>query len=146
MPGPFAWFFGAPFIYPRSVDAGDADNHRKGPFVSEELADLKDSLAPINDQLKLNWFWWIPEILPFRQRYQEVDKKPQLCPVRKINLGFGRKIPKGHEGDPVYVHRSVKMRMDAGFHNGKEYTPRVFKGRVEWVNGKPKVVNFDVAH
>ena len=97
-PGPFAWFFGAPFIYPRSVDAGDADNHRKGPFVSEELADLKDSLAPISDQLKLNWFWWIPEILPFRQRYQEVDKKPQLCPVRKINLGFGRKIPKGHEG------------------------------------------------
>ena len=44
----------------------------------------------------------------------------------------------------MYVHRSVKTRMDAGFHNGKEYTPRVFK-RVEWVNGKPKVVNFDMS-
>ena len=63
-PGPFAWFFRlvkkAPMEDIDSADAGDVGNKaNKGPVDSEELADLKDSLAPISDQLELTRFWWI---------------------------------------------------------------------------------------
>jgi hypothetical protein len=128
-PGLFAWFF-APFkksAVEDSDSADDADNNHKGPFDPEELADLKDSLAPIYDQLELNRFWWIAEYIPFK-RYQEVEKKLQLRPeVSQMNKGLGRKIPKykGNEEDFVRLHRSVKTRMEARCRNGDKYTPKL---------------------
>ena len=123
----------------KAANAGNADDY-KGPFDSEELADLKDSLAPIYDELVLDRFWWIAEYIPFRQRYEEVDTKLSLRPVkRKMNKGRGRKIPtyKGNEADLVRVHRSVKTRMDARFLDGGKYSPKVVnfdEKRVEWVD------------
>jgi len=142
-PSAFAWFLGlfkkAPMMKDLESES-DEDVDNKGPVIAEELADLKDSLAPIYDQLKLNRWWIIPEYIPFKQRYQEVDKKLQLCPeVRKRNKGKGRNFPTypGKENDPVRVHRSVKTRMEASYLSGKKYLPKVvnFKEKsVVWVD------------
>jgi hypothetical protein len=68
-----------PLIQLPYLNAGDVGNkNNEGPVDSEELADLKDSLAPVYDQLELNLFWWIVKYIPFKQRYQEVDKKLRL--------------------------------------------------------------------
>jgi len=117
----------------------DVDN--KGPVISEELADLQDSLAPIYDQLELNWFKWIiPEYIPFKWRYPQVEKKSQRrTEARKRNKGQGRKFPTypGKKKDPVRVHRSVDTRMQASYLNGDKYSPGVvnFKEKsIEWVD------------
>jgi len=111
--GPFARFFA------RFKKVPVKDSH-SGDVDSEELADLKDSLAPIYDELKLNPFWWIVE-----------------C----IHHGVGRKIPmyQGNDGDfeKVHVHRSVKTRMEAANGNGHHYSPGVInfeEERVVWVD------------
>jgi len=135
-PGPFAWLFKKAIDSAGAEGVGDKDN--KGPVDSEELADLKDSLAPIYDQLELKRLWWIAEYIPFKQRYQEVDEKPQFRrEPRKMNKGRGRKIPKGNEGEFVRVHRSVKTRMEAKYRNGDKYVPGVVnfeEERVMWVD------------
>jgi hypothetical protein len=136
-PWPFARFF-ARF---KKVPVGNVDNKdiAKGPVDSEERADLKDSLAPIYDELKLNWLWRIPEYICFKRPHQEGDKTLQPRPqVRKMNRKVGRNIPiyQGKDGDVVRVHRSVKTRMDARYPNGDKYLPNVVnlgEGRAVWV-------------
>ncbi|KAF7364572.1 DUF2235 domain-containing protein [Mycena venus] len=90
-------------------------------FVTEEEHDLRDALSPIYDQLTLRWFWWILELLPFRQRYQRGDNT-WVSPFR-WNFGRGRFIPK-QKANGVRVHRSVKMRMEAQTENGGTYKPK----------------------
>lgn len=55
--------------------------------------------------------------------------------IASINLGRARKIPR-QKKQGVLVHRSVKIRMEAGEHaDGGPYTPRA-KWKVEptWVD------------
>ncbi len=62
--------------------------HRK----LEEHHELQDALSPIYDQLSLAWFWWILELIPFRQKYQRGDNTWETSVV--WNMGRGRFIPK----------------------------------------------------
>jgi hypothetical protein len=80
---------------------------------SEESADLKDSLAPIYDELKLNPLWWVPEL---------------------FHHGRGRKM---NNDKIVNVHRSVKTRKEARYRNGAKYSLKVninFEEGVKWVD------------
>lgn len=43
------------------------------PFINEEEEDLLDALAPMYDQLKMAYVWWVLEMLPNKQRYQKAD-------------------------------------------------------------------------
>ena len=95
----------------------EAEEHSKHSHSGdvEELADLKDSLAPIYDELKLNWRWWVVEL---------------------FHHGKGRKIPMGKD-KIVNVHRSVNTRKEARYHNGDEYKPGVInfeRGNIMWVD------------
>jgi hypothetical protein len=101
---------------------------------SEELLDLKDSLAPIYDQLNLAWFWWLLEYIPFRNRFQQSDNTWATKPT--LNRGNGRYIPK-QKSRGVRIHRSVKTRMEAKHADGTEYKPKVMNldmSRVTWVD------------
>lgn len=107
------------------------------PAKTEEEHELLDAMAPIYDQLDLAWFWWILEILPQRQRYQLADKTWEK--KFTFNLGQGRYIPRQKKG-VVKVHRSVKLRMEARYPDGKKYTPKasfekaVKLGNLIWVD------------
>ncbi|KAF7290730.1 DUF2235 domain-containing protein [Mycena indigotica] len=87
----------------------------------EEEHDLVDALAPVYDQLSLHWFWWILEIIPWRQRYQR--NRGTWVTVFRANWGRARVIPDAGQ-DGVQVHRSIKKRMEAEGINGKPYHPR----------------------
>lgn len=41
--------------------------------LTEEEEDLADILSPINDELARSKSWWLLEIIPLKQRYQEKD-------------------------------------------------------------------------
>jgi hypothetical protein len=107
------------------------------PFKTEEEAELLDALAPIYDQLSLAPFWWILELFPIRQHYQEDDNT--WVRGYKSNMGSGRHIPKQRKGT-VKIHRSVKMRMEAHYPDGKKYVPKASfdkalrLGNVVWVD------------
>ena len=125
----------------------------RAPFVSEEEEDMLDALAPMFDQLKLAKGWWALECIPSRLRYQnEHDKwKTQTkyafpfpflpSPLTlgfRINLGRARTIPDQTQNG-VKVHRTVKIRMDAGagggFFKDKGYVPAVeFEVEPSWVD------------
>ncbi|KAF5317488.1 hypothetical protein D9619_013150 [Psilocybe cf. subviscida] len=104
---------------------------------TEEEADLKDALAPIYDQLSLAPHWWVLELLPIRQRYQDTLKKREgetdaqaelenwvWHEKIRCNLGEGRHIPK-QRSKGVKIHRTVKTRMEAAYDNGQQYKPAV---------------------
>ncbi|KAF8157844.1 hypothetical protein B0H34DRAFT_844310 [Crassisporium funariophilum] len=91
------------------------------PRETEEEAELKDALSPIYDQLSLRWFWWILELLPMKHRYQAKDNA--WTAWFGWNMGAGRHIPR-QTSQGVRVHRSVKLRMDAGYGNGQKYVPK----------------------
>ena len=56
-----------------------------------------------------------------------------FCRFLRMNLGKPRKIAKQHK-EGVYVHRSVKIRMEAEKLRGGEYTPRAkFEVEPTWV-------------
>ena len=99
------------------------------PTESEEELDLHDALAPIYDQLALSWWWWILEVIPLRQRRQKSDDS--WVTWFAWNWGRGRVIPR-QAAKGVRVHRSVKMRLDAG----GGYVPKanLDLGRVTWVD------------
>ncbi|KIM49864.1 hypothetical protein M413DRAFT_438988 [Hebeloma cylindrosporum] len=104
------------------------------PQESEEMLDLKDSLAPIYDQLNLAWFWWILEYIPFRNRFQKSDNK--WTTESKMNRGHGRYIPR-QQTRGVRIHRSVKTRMEAKHADGSVYKPKIENldmSRVTWVD------------
>ncbi|KAI5116598.1 hypothetical protein M0805_006776 [Coniferiporia weirii] len=93
----------------------------------EAEADARDALSPVYDQLKLAKWWWLLEILPVKERMRCAEgawKKKWTA-----NRGRPRSLP---QEQPLKVHRSVKMRMEA-----KElgYTPRVcFDKEPIWVD------------
>ncbi|KIK52337.1 hypothetical protein GYMLUDRAFT_180219 [Collybiopsis luxurians FD-317 M1] len=88
---------------------------------TEEEFELADALCPVYDQLSLRWGWWILEFWPIKMRYQ-LDNNSWLSYLG-WNLGRGRHIPK-QETRGVKVHRSVKMRLDAGYEDGSKYVPK----------------------
>ncbi|KAJ6570566.1 hypothetical protein DFH09DRAFT_1277652 [Mycena vulgaris] len=73
---------------------------------SEEDMDLHDSLAPLYDQLKISWFWWLLEFMQ-PQRYQRKETRGQII-----------------ETSDMRVHRSVKTRLEAATEHGKHYKPK----------------------
>ncbi|GJJ13726.1 hypothetical protein Clacol_007982 [Clathrus columnatus] len=104
-------------------------------IMSEEEEELADALCPIYDQLKLAPYWWILELIPMRLRAQKDDTNEWFSNMT-INLGRPRKIT-GQKRHGVKVHRSVKIRMEAGqvVAEGVAYTPRA-KWKIEptWVD------------
>ncbi|KDR71517.1 hypothetical protein GALMADRAFT_74846 [Galerina marginata CBS 339.88] len=123
---------------PNPTDDGDETTALALPVTqeqeSEELADLKDSLAPIYDQLTLAWFWWILEIIPMKFHFQNGAHFWEY----KLgwNMGKGRHVPKKHHD--VRIHRSVKTRMEAEDGKRARYTPKaqikIDEARVTWVD------------
>ncbi|KAJ2914726.1 hypothetical protein MD484_g5704, partial [Candolleomyces efflorescens] len=112
-------------------DASSDDN----PFLSEEEHELLDALSPKYDQLSLKKAWWFGEILPMTHRHQRSDDT--WTKTFKWNLGQGRFIPGEKPNKGAKVHRSVKIRMDAAYENGKKYVPKAVNldvGSVIWVD------------
>ncbi|KAI0688127.1 hypothetical protein BC835DRAFT_1408164 [Cytidiella melzeri] len=106
--------------------------------LTEEEEDLEDALSPVYDQLQRKKAWWVLEMLPVRHRVQKEDDSwgHELT----MNLGKGREIIK-HSKHDVYVHRSVKIRMEAHASQvagaqGRKYAPKAKFGGVEptWVD------------
>lgn len=106
---------------PNAVDASDKVDNLVTIERSEEEHELLDALSPVYDQLDLKWHWWILEFIPFKQRWQANDGSWKTS--SRCNLGNGRSIPRQRTGI-VKVHRSVKIRMEAEFENGKKYVPK----------------------
>lgn len=90
------------------------------PLKTEEELELEDALSPIYDQLKRARPWWILEVIPSTNQYH--NEKGKIKTDVALNLGRARIIPK--PGDGLKIHRSVKMRMEAQYENGKKYIPR----------------------
>ncbi|KAF8066480.1 hypothetical protein FPV67DRAFT_1494961 [Lyophyllum atratum] len=104
---------------------------------SEEEHERLDALSPKYDQLRLAPVWWILELVPAKHRYQREDD--MWASHRCVHIGRGRSIPK-QEATRIMIHRSVKMRMDAEYADGKKYTPKASfevaaeHDNVEWVD------------
>jgi hypothetical protein len=104
---------------------------------TEEEHELLDAMSPVYDQLELAWFWWMLEVFPMEQRYQRGDNT--WGTYYGWNLGKGRFIPK-QKKHKIKIHRSVKMRMEAQYSDGKKYVPKASfevalqNGNVEWVD------------
>ncbi|KAF8506456.1 hypothetical protein JB92DRAFT_2961559 [Gautieria morchelliformis] len=79
--------------------------------MDEEQADLADALCPIYDQLSEAPWWWALEVIPWKYRAQREGDEEWLTGYR-INFGRPRHIPRQHIS--LKVHRSVKVRMEAG--------------------------------
>lgn len=105
--------------------------------VSEEENELRDAMSPMHDKLVLNKAWWLLEVFPFKQRTQLGNNEWDIR--RRWNLGEARVIPL-QKVTKIKVHRSVKMRMDAHFADGKRYVPRAsFEiaknvGNLQWMD------------
>ncbi|KAF8330662.1 hypothetical protein F5887DRAFT_78389 [Amanita rubescens] len=108
------------------------EEKKKEPFISEEEEELRDSLSPKFDQLKLVRFWWILEVLPVSMTYQKTSNK--RVSYIGINMGRPRVIP---QEKTIKFHRSVKLRMEAKCRRkGDKYEPRPdFSGfEPKWVD------------
>lgn len=79
--------------------------------LTEEEEDVLDAVCPLYDQLDLVKAWWILEVVPLVQRYQEEDN--EWVDELVINRGRPRHIPRPTADAPLHIHRSVKMRMAA---------------------------------
>ncbi|KAH9160875.1 hypothetical protein EDB89DRAFT_2116984 [Lactarius sanguifluus] len=106
-------------------------------FKTEEDEELVDALSPIHDELKISKTWWILEVIPMRHREQNRSDYTWKY-FWKMNMGKGRTVPKPirENGEKVYVHRSVKIRMEAEGLKGGKYVPKAkFQGfDHEWVD------------
>jgi hypothetical protein len=107
-----------PTILTLKDDASSDDN----PFLSEEDHELLDALSPKYDQLALKKTWWFGEILPMTHRFQRSNN--DWTKTFKWNLGRGRVIPR-QKTLGAKIHRSVKIRMEASYEDGKKYVPKV---------------------
>ena len=144
------------------TDQADASVLAESTFKSEEDEDLADSISPIYDQLKLSPGWWILELLPMRHHVQNREDMswmpywsyvfysqgsyvfplqvthPGVVVVLRINRGLPRQVPApAKEGeDKIFVHRSVKTRMEAEGLEGGKYRPRAQFEHLdfEWVD------------
>jgi len=103
--------------------------------LTEEEEELKDSLSPLYDQLKLRRAWWILELLPMEFKFQ--NSRNQWKSWFGSNLARPRYIPDQHR-EVIKVHRSVKLRMQAQakhMYNGKQYSPKAgIKHEPLWVD------------
>lgn len=103
-------------------------------IMTEEEEDVADAICPIYDQLSISPSWWILELVPIELRRQN-DVTNEWVDSIAVNLGRAREIPRQSK-QGVLVHRSVKIRMEAGegVADGP-YTPRA-KWKVEpiWVD------------
>ena len=136
------------------------------PFMeTEEEEELKDAMSPDSDQLKVPsaWPWWILEVLPIVPVIYEdshgcmrhlkyvsfffLKKKKKGMSMYNVywfyrpHLGAPRCIPHhGSESNVLKVHRSVKLRMQAGYEDEKRgkkkyYVPAVhFDSEPIWVD------------
>ncbi|KAH8118157.1 hypothetical protein DFH11DRAFT_1687160 [Phellopilus nigrolimitatus] len=114
--------------HPPHAPAMSATTSTASMFMAFEAgAEERDAHSPVYDQLKLAKWWWLLEYLPIRERVQRADgtwKKKW-----RINRGRARVVP---QDEPLKVHRSVKMRMDA---KDLKYAPRVkFAKEPVWVD------------
>ncbi|QRW07790.1 choline transport protein [Ceratobasidium sp. AG-Ba] len=91
-------------------DYGYAAREPREPFISEEVEDFKDALSPIYDQLSLNWWWWILEIIPVKQVWRKKEKSWRR--FFSINFG-GPRVIKNQKRNGVKVHRTVQIRMSS---------------------------------
>ncbi|KAG8738435.1 hypothetical protein FRC11_001401, partial [Ceratobasidium sp. 423] len=118
-------------------DFGPGSREVREPFISEEVEDLKDALSPIYDQLTLNWWWWILEVIPIRQVWRKKDRSWRR--FFAINFG-GPRVIKNQKRNGVNVHRTVQIRMESKTDNKGEpffYTPRAHLKlkSVKWLGG-----------
>ncbi|KAI0756454.1 hypothetical protein C8Q80DRAFT_1128679 [Daedaleopsis nitida] len=109
-------------LYP---DPGTEHGHETELSVNEEEEERRDAICPIYDQLALKPWWWLLELLPIEQRKQLANNKWKK--YTSVNLGRGRIIPP--EAPHFFVHRSVKMRMEAKNLPGGPYKPRAIWGQ-----------------
>jgi len=98
---------------------------------SEEELDRMDALAPVYDQLALKAGWWLLELWPVRHEHQQNDTNWEIW--HKPNWGTGRYIPHAKR-KRVKVHRSVKMRMEAQYDDGKKYVPAATNFDLQYVD------------
>ncbi|TFK26835.1 hypothetical protein FA15DRAFT_754691 [Coprinopsis marcescibilis] len=101
--------------------------------MTEEEHELHDALSPKYDQLKLKKTWWIFEIFPTKNRYQRSNDEWTI--KKTWNLGRGRVIPRQNTNG-AKVHRSVKIRMETAYEDGKKYVPKATLNldKVIWVD------------
>ncbi|KAJ4479368.1 hypothetical protein J3R30DRAFT_3883877, partial [Lentinula aciculospora] len=110
---------------PAADSSKDSGENEKPLILSEEEEDLRDILSPKYDQLKMSPLWWILEVIPMQFRYQR--KCDDWVSYFGFNLARPRHIPE-QSSNGVWVHRSVKVRMEAEKlrSNGKRrrYSPK----------------------
>ena len=107
-------------------------SHGSLPAPSED--ELLDAKCKIYDQLKLakGCLWWILEILPLRyviyffsRFYLCHSIRARLFVFLRMHLGRPRKFSELiREKEEIYVHRSVKIRMEAEGLEGGKYKPK----------------------
>ncbi|RKF64665.1 Uncharacterized protein OnM2_017002 [Erysiphe neolycopersici] len=86
--------------------SGNDKSNEEGEMLPEQAEDYFDSLAPINDQLKLAKGWWVLEFWPVKVRRQKIDSDDWEKVVR-LNLGTYRAV---RELEPN-MHWTVEQRM-----------------------------------
>ncbi|KAB5588367.1 hypothetical protein CTheo_8193 [Ceratobasidium theobromae] len=136
---PYIPLFGRKFGH-ELRDFGPGARVEREPFISEEVEDLKDALSPIYDQLTLNWWWWILELLPMKHVWRKKDRSWRR--FFSINLG-GPRVIKNQKRNGVNVHRTVQIRlMNKKDLEGEplNYSPRTHlkMARVRWMGGAEK--------
>jgi len=109
------------------VEKEKSNNRYK--FISEEVEDLKDSLSPSYDELRLSRIWWLLELHPIKIHAQGKDGADRKKPVYvlttfsfslnvsltlryRVHWGRARQIPKQHRESGLQVHETVKQRME----------------------------------
>ncbi|KAI0778878.1 hypothetical protein BD413DRAFT_120574 [Trametes elegans] len=103
------------------------------PYTTEEEHEVRDALSPIYDQLSLAPHWWLLEFLPMKKRVQGPAPDYKQQQKHTLNMGYGRTVPKRHR--PFYVHRSVKLRMEAKDLKDGPYIPKAqYVNEPVWVD------------
>ncbi|KAI0333978.1 hypothetical protein GY45DRAFT_1243335 [Cubamyces sp. BRFM 1775] len=103
------------------------------PLTTEEEHEVRDALSPKYDQLALAPFWWFLEMMPMKQRVQGAAPDHKMEKRLTMNMGRGRVVPKRHA--PFYVHRSVKIRMEAKDLEEGPYLPKAqYMREPTWVD------------
>ncbi|KAI0368948.1 hypothetical protein BV20DRAFT_434793 [Pilatotrama ljubarskyi] len=92
------------------------------PQATEEEHEIRDALSPVYDQLDLAWYWWFLEFMPMKKRVLGPAPEYKQSKQLTLNRGTGRVVPKRHK--PFYVHRSVKLRMEAKGLKDGPYMPK----------------------
>ncbi|KAI3606387.1 hypothetical protein WG66_009549 [Moniliophthora roreri] len=147
-PGFFSWLFGYGSKKEEEEEEEEEENnhHRDRTSSStstvvdesehsetEEQRELADALSPVYDQLSISYFWWFLEVIPLLK-----STSGSLRTRLGINWAHGRRIPEPMPTESVKVHRSVWMRMQAAYKNGRKYKPIAenwdqLADNVEWV-------------